>query len=130
MKPLPLMFGVFGAIVLSSGCNAQIFDDPFSQYLERSITITPGAGNAKDANAAIHTIDPWPPYVGNTRIPGDGRRAVNSVEQMYRVPDPFISQQQGFGTTSFGLTTGTSSGTGSATVTSTGSPMQPISSGN
>jgi hypothetical protein len=113
---------------LSSACSAQSFDNPFSEYLERGITITPGAGNAKDANAAIHTIDPWPPYVGYTRIPGDGRRAVNSIEQMYRNPNPFQSQQPSLGTgsPSFGATPVTGAGT---TTNSGGSPMQPISGG-
>ena len=32
---------------LSSACSAQIFDNPFSEYLERGITITPGAGKCE-----------------------------------------------------------------------------------
>jgi hypothetical protein len=86
MRPLSLAIGLFGAVTLPDMCGAQIFNDPFSDYVERSVTITPGAGNAANANAAIHTIDPWPPYVGNTRIPGDGRLAVCAVEQMYEHP--------------------------------------------
>ena len=77
---------------MSSACHAQIFDDPFSQYFERGITITPGAGNARDANAAIHTIDPWPPYAGYTRIPGNGREAAGAVGRMYRIPNPFAAR--------------------------------------
>ena len=95
MRPLALMIGLIGVVSLPYECSAQIWDDPFSQYVERSVTIAPGAGNAKDANAAIHTIDPWPPYVGHTRIPGSGRRAVGAVEQMYRRPNPFFTP--GFG---------------------------------
>ncbi len=131
MRASSLVIGLFGAITLSNACGAQILDDLFSQYFERGITITPGAGNAKDANAAIHTIDPWPPYAGYTRIPGDGRRAVNSIEQMYRVPDPFLSQQLGLGAGGTGTPGGgpgagpTNAGPGGAV----GTPMQPITSG-
>jgi hypothetical protein len=133
MRSLSLAIGLFGAVALSNVCAAQIFNDPFAQYFERGIMIAPGAGNAQDANAAIQTIDPWPPYVGNTRIPGDGRRAVNAIERMYRVPNPFASQGQGMG-----LGTGTSSsmstsesGTsvGSSTSTGVATPVQSISSG-
>ena len=83
MKPLALMIGLLGAAMLSSVCDAQILDNPFAEYFERGLTISPDGGNAKDTNDAIHTIDPWPPYVGNTRISQDGRAAVNAVERMY-----------------------------------------------
>ena len=89
MNAASLAIGLLAAATLSSVCRAQIFDDPFSQYFERGITITPGAGNARDANAAIHTIDPWPPYAGYTRIPGNGREAVRAVNRMYLNPSPF-----------------------------------------
>jgi len=95
MRATSLVIGLFAAATLSSACHAQIFDDPFSQYFERGITITPGAGNAKDTNAAIHTIDPWPPYVGYTRIPGNGRESVGAVERMYRQPSPFAGRASG-----------------------------------
>lgn len=35
-------------------------------------TVTLGAGNAMEANAAIHTINPFPPYAENTRIQTQG----------------------------------------------------------
>jgi hypothetical protein len=132
MKLSTLTICLFATIMVSSTCHAQVLNDLFSQYIERGITITPGAGNAKDANAAIHTIDPWPAYAGYTYIPGDGRRAVNSIERMYRVPNPFSSQQQmGFGAAE---TTGGASGAGggaSTTVVGTtlGTPVQSVSSG-
>lgn len=97
MRAASLVLGLFAAATLSSACHAQIFDDPFSQYFERGITITPGAGNAKDANAAIHTIDPWPPYAGYTRLPGNGRESVGAVERMYRQPSPFAGAASGVG---------------------------------
>lgn len=31
-------------------------------------TVTLGAGNAMDANAAIHEVSPWPPNVNNTNV--------------------------------------------------------------
>jgi hypothetical protein len=128
MRPLPLLIGLIGIVFLPYQCNAQAVEDPFSQYLQRSVTISLGAGNAKDTNAAIHTIDPWPPYVGYTRIPGNGRRAADSVEQMYRVPDPFERQGIGGGTLSGGSPTGSGSeiGVGNTGAGST-TPMQPVS---
>ena len=125
MKPHSLVLGLIGIVMmLSQKCDAQVLDNPFSEYLQRSVTITLGAGNAKDANAAIHTIDPWPPYVSYTRIPGDGRRAADSVERMYRTPDPF--ERQGSQGGSFGAA-GASGGTG----TNLGSnPVAPVSGGN
>jgi hypothetical protein len=106
-------------------CMAQRVDDSFSDYLQRSVTISMGAGNDQDANAAIHTITPWPPLVGDRRIIVDGRRAVDSVERMYRVPNPFDHQSS-----EGGIGSGTSSGTSSNSVGLTGAPvtpMQPIS---
>jgi hypothetical protein len=128
MRPLALMIGLIGAAILPYQCGAQILDDFFSEYFERSVTIAPSAGNAKDANAAIHTIDPWPPYVGNTRIPGDGRGAVNSIERMYGNPVTGIvrsgsgawaiqSQQSGGAGGGAGLGTGSGSDTGGAGAT-------------
>jgi hypothetical protein len=117
MRPLALMIGLIGVVSLPYQCSAQIWDDPFSQYVERSITIAPGAGNAKDANAAIHTIDPWPPYVGHTRIPTSGRRAVGAVEQMYRKPSPFFTPWFGG---SGGAAAGGGGGSGSNTSTGMG----------
>ena len=64
-----------------AGCSAgEPFDDPFAHYGQRIMTVTPTAGNAQAANAALQTIDPWPPYVYNTRIPVDGPRMVKAVQ--------------------------------------------------
>jgi hypothetical protein len=63
-------------------CAAHAWDqDPFAQYLQRSTKITLGAGNAKEVNAATHVIDPWPPNVGNRRIPANGERMVGAIER-------------------------------------------------
>ena len=62
--------------------NALAWDqDPFAQYFQRSDTVTLDAGNAKETNAVTHVIDPWPPYVGNRRIPGNGQRLSGAVER-------------------------------------------------
>jgi hypothetical protein len=69
--------------------------DPFAMYFQRSDKITLGAGDAKAVNAATHIIDPWPRYVGNRRIPGNGDRLSRAVERYrqgsYRPPAPPIS---------------------------------------
>jgi hypothetical protein len=43
--------------------------------------VTASAGNAKSVNSAAHIIDPWPPYVANRRIPGNGARMVGAIER-------------------------------------------------
>ena len=58
------------------------------QYIQRSDTITPGAGNAKDVNAAIHVIDPWPRYVGRRHIRANGERMVGAMQR-------YLSRQRG-----------------------------------
>jgi hypothetical protein len=86
---LSIAIGLFVPVALSNACSAQIFDNPFSEYAERGVT--------------IQTVDPWPPYVGYTNIPGNGRASVDAVERMYRVPDPFpLSSQNVSGPTSAG----------------------------
>jgi hypothetical protein len=135
MKPIALIIGISVPLMLSSIGRAQIYNDPFAEYAERIITISPGAGNARDANAALHTIDPWPAYAGYTRIPGRGEQAVNSVVRLNRFPNPFLAQQPGFGVGPSGGSIGTGV-TGPGSNTGIGSvmggavtPVQPISSG-
>jgi hypothetical protein len=69
--------------------------DPFATYFQRSDKITLWEGDAKAVNAATHVIDPWPRYVGNRRIPGNGDRLSRAVERYrqgsYRQPAPPIS---------------------------------------
>jgi hypothetical protein len=74
------------AVVIFAGacaCSSAIAwdQDPFAQYIQRSDTITFGAGNAKDVNAATQVIDPWPPYVGNRYFPSNGQRMSDAVER-------------------------------------------------
>jgi hypothetical protein len=58
----------------------------FGQYMQRNDSITLDAGNARDINANTHVIDPWPPYVGNRRIPADGERMSGAMERYRVVP--------------------------------------------
>ena len=69
--------------------------DPFAMYFQRSGKITQWEGDAKAVNSATQVIDPWPRYVGNRRIPGNGDRLSRAVERYrqgsYRQPAPPIS---------------------------------------
>jgi hypothetical protein len=75
--------------------------DPFAMYFQRSDKITLWEGDAKAVNSATHVIDPWPRYVGNRRIPGNGDRLSRAVERYrlgsYRQPAPPISPYVGYG---------------------------------
>jgi hypothetical protein len=89
-----VMAALAGGLVSSPACAWD--QDPFAQYLQRSDTITLGAGNAKDVNAITHMIDPWPRYVGNRRIPGNGERMTGAIERyrdvskLPRAPRPMV----------------------------------------
>jgi hypothetical protein len=125
MKTLTLVLGLIGVTLLPCAGNAQVMDDPFSDYLQRSDKIFLGAGNAKDVNEDIHTITPWPPYVGDTRIPLSGRQAVDSMERMYHAPDPFQHAQETGGTAP-----GSAGEAGSVSMgLSPATPVQPVSGG-
>jgi len=49
------------------------------QYLARQDLIEPYTGDAVNRNLALQAIDPWPPYVYDTRIPTDGQRQADAV---------------------------------------------------
>ena len=79
-----------------AGSAALAWDqNPFAMYFQRSDKVTLWEGDAKAVNAATHVIDPWPRYVGNRRIPGNGDRLSRAVERYrlgsYRQPAPPIS---------------------------------------
>jgi hypothetical protein len=66
--------------VLSLGaCNGLAGDDEMERYYQRSDQITLSAGDAKQANAVTHTINPWPKGVGDRRIVHDARRVGSAV---------------------------------------------------
>jgi hypothetical protein len=55
------------------------FDDPFADYTQRSLTISPSTGDALASNEVLQTATPWPRYSSNTNIPGNGARMVGAV---------------------------------------------------
>jgi hypothetical protein len=69
-----------GAVVLLTvtATAAPALADPYD-YRDRRDTVTSSAGNANASNMAIQTIDPWPPYARNARLPLDGRRAAIAI---------------------------------------------------
>jgi hypothetical protein len=50
-------------------------------YLKRSDTVTLSAGETQAWNKVVHVADPWPPYVMDTRIPGDGQRTAGVIQR-------------------------------------------------
>src|SRR5437763_6244463 len=93
-----IAFGVLLSSFAASAASAWD-QEPFAMYVQRSDRITLQAGNAKDVNAATHVIDPWPRYVGNRRIPGNGDRLTRAVDRYrqgsYRQPAPPIYSPYG-----------------------------------
>ena len=73
------------------GCSGLWGHDEFDRYVQRSDNITLSAGDAKEVNVATHMQHPWPPGVGDRRIPADGtksQRAIDRYRAGARAPDP------------------------------------------
>lgn len=51
------------------------------EYYSQSDTVTLGVGDAVATNAAVQTIDPWPPHAKDTDIDLEGPRAAVAVER-------------------------------------------------
>ena len=117
MRPLALMLGLAGAAILPYECSAQVLDNPFSEYIQRDVKMTPYGGDANDSNAAIHTIDPWPRYARHTRIPGNGRESVGAVNSMFKSPGAQSLSSSGSGGPS--TTTTNIGGSGGVTTSTT-----------
>lgn len=62
---------------LLSGC---------ADYMSHRDTVTFGAGNAMEANMAIHTARPFPPQAYNTNIDRDGKAVVNAQDRYLTPP--------------------------------------------
>jgi hypothetical protein len=75
------MAGAMALAAACGGCWTSVYEPPGVEYIHRSDTITLGAGNAKDVNAATQAIDPWPKRVANRRIPGNGERTAHAVDR-------------------------------------------------
>lgn len=65
-----------------------------ADYVKRRDTITFAAGEAHSWNSVVHTADPWPPYVMNNRIHGDGQRTQAVIQRYSAGP---TGDQQGGG---------------------------------
>jgi hypothetical protein len=81
---------ILGSLV-AGGCSGLWGDDEFGRYAQRTDRITLSAGDAKEVNAAAHMLTPWPPGVGDRRIPADGARMQRAMERYRREgrpPDP------------------------------------------
>jgi hypothetical protein len=96
---MAMRFVITVLAVTAAGSSALAWDQyPFDSYLQRSDTMTLGAGNAKATNSVTHMINPWPPYVMDRRITSDGQRMVGAVERyrdvarINRLPCPIIPQ--------------------------------------
>jgi hypothetical protein len=85
------LIGCLSLAAALGGCWGTVTENPAAEYVRRTDTIVPDAGEAMKVNAATHVVDPWPRYVGDRRIPIDGERMVTAVQRTHR-PD-----QQGRG---------------------------------
>jgi hypothetical protein len=92
-------------------------------YLDRRETVSFGAGDAVASDAALQTIDPWPPASANRDVRSNGPRMAGAIER-YRTGK--VIQPQGLGTSSYSGGNSTSQGGG---PTSGGSGSQ-SNSGN
>jgi hypothetical protein len=114
------------AAVSLAGCEGIYGDDELARYVQRSDTIILSEGNAKDVNVVTHTIHPWPPGVGDRRIPANGERMVHAMES-YRArkktePPPGSVTSQTFSDTANSNGTSTS---GQSQTTTTYTPLPP-----
>jgi hypothetical protein len=50
-------------------------------YVKRSDTVSLSAGETQAWNKVVHIADPWPPYVMDTDIPGDGQRTAGVIQR-------------------------------------------------
>ena len=78
MRLAAVMFFAAAAAALA-GCG-YYGNDEGVRYLQRKDTVTLSAGDASRANAVAQTIHPWPPGVGNRKIPMEGSKAVRAIE--------------------------------------------------
>jgi hypothetical protein len=67
------------AVFTLGSCNGLAGNDEMDRYFQRSDTITLSAGDAKQANAVTHTINPWPSYVGDRRIVAEAAKTRGAI---------------------------------------------------
>ena len=78
MRLAPTLLLWMAAVALG-GCRTY-GNDEGARYLQRKDTVTLGAGDASRANAVAQTLHPWPPGVGDRRIPMQGTRAARAMD--------------------------------------------------
>src|SRR5260370_36141949 len=76
------------AVFTLGSCNGLAGNDERDRYFQRSDPITLSAGDAKQANAVTHTINPWPRNVGDRRIAYDARRVGAAVTRYSQTRQP------------------------------------------
>ena len=67
------------AVFTLGSCNGLAGNDEMDRYFQRSDSITLSAGDAKQANAVTHTINPWPSYVGDRRIVAEAAKTRGAI---------------------------------------------------
>ena len=100
-------FGLLGPLAGAlAGCVTAPppFDDPGSQYSQRSLTISPTAGNAEAINTVMQTAGPWPAYSSDTNVAADGVSTVKAVNR-FENREPSAQSSAG-GTTAASAITG------------------------
>lgn len=80
------------ALVAVSGCTA---DTNLADYMNRSDSVTFGAGSAMEANTGIHTVRPFPRQALNTHIESDGISVVNAQTRYITPGDPDVVISRG-----------------------------------
>jgi hypothetical protein len=98
-----LVLAVLLAVPVGAKAQVVVGDAPLSEYLQRADSVTLGAGDAKERNAAIHMIDPSPAQARNRAIPGHGERMSNAIrryQDVTKLKDAArpISAESGVGT--------------------------------
>jgi hypothetical protein len=76
------------AVFTLGSCNGLAGNDEMDRYFQRSDTITLSAGDAKQANAVTHTINPWPSYVGDRRIVSEAAKTNGAIARYRRGSQP------------------------------------------
>jgi hypothetical protein len=110
-----VMLGVWLA-----GCS----DTSLSKYLDRTDTITIGAGDAIAANKVTEVVDPWPAASGNKNIAFNGDKMQAAV-QRYRTGkviqpvDPENAESSNQASSTGNQTTGNAGGSAPAISTGT-----------
>jgi hypothetical protein len=128
------------AAVCLTGALLSACSDP-GLYFDRRDSIALGAGDAVAANAAMQTIDPWPPGSANTNLAANGQRMQSAIERyrtntvtppvdpmMMQVANPTPSTAQSASSQSSGSNSSTAtagrSSSGSSTSTAGGTASQ------